>query len=110
MKSTILALGWCLVVSTAVAQTNAAAAAGNADVTQTSPVKPMAKDVWAQCRADANANGLKGVDRRTAVQDCAIKARPDLAVVIACRKEGRDKGLTDKDLHAFVKDCKRNKS
>jgi psiF repeat len=67
--------------------------------------KPTAKAARAQCQADAKAQGLKGDARKSAVEDCFAKARPDLAAADKCRKDGKDKNLAGKELKAFVKEC-----
>ena len=60
------------------------------------PAAPMSgKQAREQCKADAKAQGLKGEARKTAVQDCFAKARPDLAKAQQCRKYGKAKGLAD---------------
>ncbi|HMF06015.1 MAG TPA: PsiF repeat-containing protein [Methylocella sp.] len=77
------------------------------------PAAPAAqgsgKDVRAQCRAEAQAKGLKGPLMRAAVQNCFAQARPDLAAANACRKQGKDKGLFGQELNDFVKGCKAGK-
>ena len=73
------------------------------------PAKQTGKEVRQQCRADAEAKGLKGPEKRAAVEDCFAKARPDLAAANACRKQGKDKGLADQELKDFVKSCKAGK-
>lgn len=80
-----------------------------APATPAPAAKPGGKKVWAQCRADAQAKGLKGPEKRAAVQDCVAKVRPDLAAA-ACRKQGKDKGLADQELRDFVKGCKAGKT
>jgi len=67
-------------------------------------------EVRAQCRAEAEAKGLKGPEKRAAVQDCLAKVRPDLAAAAACRKQGKDQGLADQKLRDFVKGCKAGKT
>ena len=61
------------------------------------PAKQTGKEVRQQCRADAEAKGLKGPEKRAAVEDCFTKARPDLAAANACRKQGKDKGLAGQE-------------
>jgi hypothetical protein len=78
------------------------------------PAAPAAilggQEVRAQCRAEAEAKGLKGPEKRAAVQDCFAKVRPDLAAAAACRKQGKDQGLADQKLRDFVKGCKAGKT
>ena len=64
------------------------------------------KDVRAQCKADAQSQGLRGTARKGFVQDCFVKARPDLAAAQKCRQQGKEQGLADNDLKAFVRNCK----
>jgi len=68
--------------------------------------KPTGRDVREQCKADAKAHGLKGPVRKAAVDECFDKARPDLARARECREEGKSKGLADKELRTYVKQCK----
>jgi len=67
--------------------------------------KMTGKEVRAQCRDQAAAQGLEGEARKAAVQDCFAKARPDLAQRQKCREQGKSKGLADADLKAYVKTC-----
>jgi len=64
------------------------------------------KDVRAQCKADAVTQGLRGAARKSFVQDCFVKARPDLAAAQNCRQQGKAQGLADNDLKVFVRKCK----
>ncbi len=67
--------------------------------------KPKAHDVRADCRAEAKAQGLKGPERHKAVEDCFLKARPDLAAKEECRHDPKLKDL-DKDARkAAIKEC-----
>ena len=75
-----------------------AAGAANAKLT--------GKQVRAQCRPQAQAQGLTGSARKEAVQDCFASARPDLAQAQKCRQEAKAKGLQDTQLRAFVRQCK----
>ena len=63
------------------------------------------KEVRAECKADAEAKGLKGDDKRKAMMECVVKQRPDLAAKEQCRMDGFAKGLRKDELKAFVKDC-----
>lgn len=67
--------------------------------------KPTAKEVRAQCRADAKAQGLTGDAAKQAAHDCFAKALPDLAQRQKCREEGKAKGLEAKELKDYVKTC-----
>jgi hypothetical protein len=103
-----------LVTGSAFAQQNPPAAAPPASQSaapaETAPAmtksgKPKAKDVREQCRADADSKGLKGKERRKAVEDCFVKARPDLAAKEECRLDPKLKAL-DKDARkAAIKEC-----
>ena len=68
--------------------------------------KLTGKQVRAQCRAQAKAQGLTGPARKEAVQDCFASARPDLVLAQKCRQEAKAKGLQDTQLRAFVRQCK----
>ncbi len=79
--------------------------------------KPKARDVREDCRAEAKTQGLKGAERRKAVEDCFIKARPDLAakekaraaVKEECRQDPKLKDM-DKDARkAAIKECVKSK-
>jgi hypothetical protein len=72
---------------------------------QSAPVVPTGREVRAQCRAEAQAKGLKGTERKAAVQDCFAKARPDLAKREQCRQQGKSQGLGDIPLRQFIKQC-----
>ncbi len=112
MKPLLIAvLTSCLFIAAAEAQTATPAPAESPAVTSpTAPATPAAtpsgKDVRAQCRSEAQAQGLKGPDRKAYVADCFAKARPDLAAAQKCRAEGKEKGLAGPDLRAYVKTCK----
>lgn len=67
--------------------------------------QPSGKEVRAQCKAQAEAQGLKGPSRQAAVQDCFAKARPDLAKRQQCRAQGKAQGLADDQLKQFVRQC-----
>ena len=77
--------------------------------TLTKDGKPKAKLVRAQCRTEAETQGLKGMDKRKAVSACLVKQRPDLAVKEQCRMDGHEKGLKKDGLKSFVKDCAKAK-
>jgi hypothetical protein len=63
------------------------------------------KEVRAQCKAEADAGGLKGAPRKSAMADCMIKQRPDKAAAIQCRMDPQLKGM-DKDARkTAVKAC-----
>lgn len=72
--------------------------------------KPLPKEVFAKCRAEADAKGLVQPQKRAYVRGCFMQARPDLAVVMRCRKEGHDKGLKDEELRTYVQTCKQKQS
>jgi hypothetical protein len=65
--------------------------------------KPKAKVVRKECREEANAQGLKGADKKKAIADCVIKARPDLAAGVECRQDPSLKGLDKDDRKARIK-------
>ena len=95
-----------LAVAVANAQTSAPAPEA-APAHEASPAaKQTGKELRAQCRADAKAQGLRGTTRRAAIEDCVAKSRPDLAEAQKCRQEGRAKGLAGPALKAFVKQCR----
>ena len=69
------------------------------------PSQMTGPEARAKCRADAEAQGLKGAARQAAVQDCFAKARPDLAKRQQCRMQGKAAGLAGNTLHVFVQKC-----
>jgi hypothetical protein len=103
-----------LVTGSAFAQQNppaapstdqAAAPAAESAPAMTKSGKPKAKDVRKQCAEEAKSQGLKGAERRKAVADCVVKARPDLAAAEECRHDQNLKGM-DKDARkAAIKEC-----
>ena len=75
----------------------------SSDLTKSGKVK--AKVVRQQCREEVKSQGLKGAEKKKAVEDCVIKARPDLAAAEECRHDPSLKGL-DKDARkAKIKEC-----
>ena len=98
-----LALGLCAV--SAAAQTAAPPSDAPA-ATESAPAPGTAKAVRAQCRAEVESQGLTGPARKAAVNDCFVKARPDLAGAMKCRQDGRAQGLADQALKDFVRQCR----
>lgn len=68
--------------------------------------RPRAKELRAACKADAQ--GLRGPDRKRAVRDCIAQRRPDLAKRMDCRRDAKSRGLTGAELKAAVKSCARS--
>jgi hypothetical protein len=74
-------------------------------------LKQKSKEVLATCREEAKSQGLKGDARKTAVQDCFVKQRPDLAGWEKCRTAPEMKGKDKDERKALLKEClKANKS
>jgi len=69
------------------------------------PSQMTGPEARAKCRADAEAQGLKGAARQAAVQDCFAKARPDLAKRQQCRMQGKAAGLAGNSLRVFMQKC-----
>jgi hypothetical protein len=85
--------------------TDQAAPAAESAPAMTKSGKPKAKEVRKQCAEEAKSQGLKGAERRKAVADCVVKARPDLAAAEECRHDPKLKGM-DKDARkAAIKEC-----
>lgn len=122
---TALALAGSLVALPAFAQQSAPPAATTPPAAQQTPAaqetpadaaphltksgKPRAKDVRAQCRDEVKTQGLKGDERKKAVADCVVKARPDLAAAEECRQDPGLKSM-DKDARkAAIKACIKGK-
>jgi len=82
-----------------------AATAPAAPAPSAAPTQMTGPEARAKCRADAEAQGLKGAARQAAVQDCFAKARPDLAKRQQCRMQGKAAGLAGNTLHVFVQKC-----
>jgi len=68
-------------------------------------VREQARAARAACRDEANAQGLKGGDRRQHIQDCFAAKMPQLAKRIECRKEGIAKGMIQPGLRDYVRQC-----
>ena len=71
-----------------------------------SAVPQTGKEVRAQCRADAVAQGLKGRARKASVNSCFSQARPDLAKAQQCRKDATAKGLVGPARKSAVMACR----
>ncbi len=69
--------------------------------------KPKAKEVRANCKAEAGTKGLaKGDAYRAFMKECIGKQRPDLVKTYECRQEMKTKNL-DKDARkTFMKECR----
>lgn len=103
----VLAIGLGVASAQTAAPTAPAAPATTMTPAPDAPAKPVTgKDVRAQCRAEAKAQGLKGDSRKAAVQQCFAQARPDLVKAKQCRDEAKAKSLTGPDFRAYVKQCK----
>jgi len=70
--------------------------------------KPKPKEVLATCRDEAKSQGLKGDARKTAVQECFVKQRPDLAAWEKCRTDPEMKGKAKDERKALMKECLKN--
>jgi len=82
-----------------------AAPAPGASQPGAAPSQMTGPEARAKCRADAEAQGLKGAARQAAVQDCFAKARPDLAKRQQCRMQGKAAGLAGNSLRVFMQKC-----
>jgi hypothetical protein len=69
------------------------------------PSQMTGPEARAKCRADAEAQGLKGAARQAAVQDCFARARPDLAKRQQCHMQGKAAGLAGNTLRVFMQKC-----
>ena len=105
MKRLLIA-AFVVALGVAAASAQTASAPTPTDTPAASAATQTPKEVRAQCKSDAKAQGLKGDARKAAVQDCFAKARPDLAKAQQCRQEGKAKGLAKKELKAYVEQCK----
>ncbi len=68
-------------------------------------VREQARAARAAWRDEANAQGLKGADRRQRVHDCFAAKMPQVAKRMECRKEGMAKGMTQPGLRDYVRQC-----
>jgi hypothetical protein len=75
----------------------------SSDLTKSGKVK--AKVVRKQCKEEAKSQGLKGAEKKKAVADCVIKARPDLAASEECHQDPSLKGLDKDAKKAKIKEC-----
>lgn len=57
------------------------------------------------CRTEVKSQGVKGADRKKAVEDCVLKAHPEFAGRMQCRDEAKAKGLSGDDMKSYVKTC-----
>jgi hypothetical protein len=113
-----IVLASALYAGAALAQTAsppAAPAPAETAPTATAPIaagaKQKPKEVLASCREEAKSQGLKGDARKTAVQECVVKQRPDLAAWEKCRTDPEMKGNPKDERKALMKEClKNNKS
>ncbi|WP_020176056.1 PsiF family protein [Methyloferula stellata] len=114
MKTTLfIVLASALYAGAALAQTasppatsapaDAAAPATTAAAAQSG--KPKPKEVLATCRDEAKSQGLKGDARKTAVQECFVKQRPDLVAWEKCRTDPEMKGKAKGERKALMKEC-----
>jgi hypothetical protein len=79
----------------------------SSDLTKSGKVK--AKVVRKQCKEEAKSQGLKGADKKKAIADCVIKARPDLAASEECHQDPSLKGLDKDAKKAKIKECMASK-
>jgi hypothetical protein len=103
-----------LVAGSAFAQQNPPPAAPSTDQTTapaaSSPAttksgKPKVKEVRKQCYEEAKSQGLKGAERRKSIEECVVKARPDLAAAEECRHDPKLKDLDKAARKAAIKEC-----
>lgn len=67
---------------------------------------PSNKEIIAACRNDAQAKGLRGAARQSAVWDCVGAQNPQLAAQMRCRQQGRAQGIARGDaMKAFIRSC-----
>jgi hypothetical protein len=69
------------------------------------PMSMKPKEVRAQCRDQAIAQGLKGPARKAAIEDCFLKQRPDMADREKCRTDPAMKGKDKDERKALMKEC-----
>ncbi|WP_186416845.1 hypothetical protein [Bosea sp. CS1GBMeth4] len=71
--------------------------------------KPTAATARAVCKQEADARGLAGAERTSALVACFNGKRPDLAQRAECRKEARARGLDGEALRAALAGCARSR-
>jgi hypothetical protein len=112
--SQLIVVACALYAGSAFAQTASPAPADTAPAAESaapSSGKPKPKEVLAQCRDEAKTQGLKGDARKTAVEECFLKKRPDRAAWEKCRTDPGMKGKDKDERKALMKEClKNNKS
>ena len=108
MKTAVLMLG-LLLAAPALAQTAPDPAPMPADTATAPAPRPVSAlmQLRMDCRATARGQGLKGPALHDAVDACVIKARPEQARVIACRKQAQAKGLTGDDRRHYARACRK---
>ena len=57
------------------------------------------------CRGEVQSQGLKGPDKKKAIEDCVSKQHPELAGRMACRDEAKSKGLSGDDMKSYMRTC-----
>ena len=63
------------------------------------------KQALQACRSEIQSHGLKGPDKKKAIEDCVTKEHPELAGRLACRDEAKSKGLSGDDMKSYVRTC-----
>lgn len=69
--------------------------------------KPTMVAARAACKAEIDARGLAGAERRRALVDCFGGKRPDIAQRAECRKSARQQGLDGEMLRKALEACAR---
>ncbi len=111
LASALYAGAACAQMESPAATPAPAANASTAAAPAADGAKQKPKEVLASCRDEAKSQGLKGEARKTAVQDCVVKQRPDLAAWEKCRTDPDMKGKDKEERKALMKEClKANKS
>jgi hypothetical protein len=69
------------------------------------PSGEQVRTARAECRAEANAKGLRGNDRAQLLRSCFAAKVPAFVRRNECRKQGKAKGLGQAGLRAFIRQC-----
>ena len=98
MKSLVIAIAATLCLAAPAFAQDAGGAAGGQG-------GGKMKQAMQACRSEVQSQGLKGPDKKKAIEDCVTKEHPELAGRMACRDEAKSKGLSGDDMKSYIKTC-----
>jgi hypothetical protein len=71
----------------------------------TRPSGDQVRAARAECRAEANAKGLRGNERAQLLRSCFAAKVPAFVRRNECRKQGKAKGLSQAGLRSYIRQC-----